>query len=388
MLRERELRQESKPLATRVNGVNFWKLERLTLLVYSILIAALATILVSLREFPLGHDPYFYLAFIGQPQPGFPPLFFYVLQFIDLNLIVFLATATIIFFFGLIVRERGAAQESSLPLMFLLAAPAFTFRLAFLEDDLIGVPLCLIAVWLYLKNRKHEAFALLAISALVAWRGCLLFLGFLAFNEVRERTKLAWLALPVLALFVRPDAIVGENSLGFLFIPITLLSVTLGLLNWKSASGFNKAWSAWFLALGILSAKWLWLAVFPLAIMLSDLVQNSNRRDGFVVMVVGLGLFIGSLFVLNAAPTGAQLHDIQMVVDICGSSEINNEWWLGHWLRYNGGNPRYSNLKHTPEAYMPGPAACHLTNSTLGLPLVRDFGWIRLYQDPGIPTSP
>lgn len=358
------------------------------LVITAVIVATIVTLPTLIRPYPFGADSYYYLAHAGDPQQGFPfPMFFVAL--LPIPLITFATTLAAALLLGLIARKAGVS-EAHYPVLLLLAAPIILMKFAEIEDDLIGVAFCLAAVYFLfkfyegwtIKESDSNTFWLIACLAagLLCWRGAYMFVGLFVFYFLTKRSKWFWLALPAMAAVIRPDNIVGENNIGLIYIPIALLGVILGVLNPNIRKGFVGVWAIWFLFAGLLRAKWLWLAAFPLAILLWDHVRFSKKAEGFILLAVGLGLFVGMMSVVQGPPTATQMHDLEDVVIRCNGSEINNEWWVGHYLIQLGGHPRYTNLFPQPTAYMPGAAVYHLTNETLALPLVRDYGWMKLYH--------
>ena len=367
--------------------------ERWPLILVVILLALVVVAPQVLREYPLGMDPFYYMAYGSEPQPGMPPLFFFLTTIPSL-LLSFVVTASVLYLFYLIWVEAGGQPIPSSPLnplWLLIAAPAFFLRMAIFEDDLIGIPLCLFAVLIFLigekKSRLYKvaALGLTAVGYFVVWRGCILFLALFMFYELVKRFKWGWLTLPFVTIYpgLQPSTFVGEAQAGFLFLPVFMMGLLLGVLGWFKTHKFIQVWAFFFLGLGLLQARWLWLATFPLAIMLWEFLKDHKKKEAFLIVAVGLGLFMGSMTIIQSQPLSQQMSDLKEVISITGNNEINNCWWTGHWLYWLGGNPRYTNLRPQPISYNPGPAPYHLTNESLNLTLVRDFQWIRLYrQEP------
>ena len=336
------------------------------------------------RSLPAGMDPYYYLSLVGTPQPGMPPLFFF-LAGLPTVLVAFLSTICIVFLTYKIFTQLGAPNPL-IPTLLVGAAPGLTFRMALFEDDLLGVPLGLAAIHLWLKGHRILALALCGISYFVAWRGTMLFAAMLGLSWLAERTKWWWINIPMLGLYFQPNNLVGEEQLGIPFLPIVLMGTLLGFAAWKKVPTFVQVWAFFFLGLGILNAKWLWLAAFPLAFMLYKLYwdQNKEKLYGFVIFAVGVGLFCGSMLVVSSEPTAQQFADIQEMKLYIGEEAFDNSWHFGHWFNYNGMNPINTNLH--PSAYIAPPwnttwAVYHNCSEELvGYDMFKNFTWACLYR--------
>lgn len=359
---------------------------RLLIVCSIIFLTSLVMIPNLLREYPLGMDPYYYLHHAGDAQPGMPSLFFGIAELPPLP-VTFVLTAILLYLFWLIGLECGVfgiSPLSSIGITLVLSAPAFLLRSALFEDDLIGVPISLFCLYLYIKAKsnweKALAVLLLVAASVVAWRGCLLYVGMLVFYELAKRTKKIWLSLPALAFYFRPDNLVGEHSVGFLFVPISLLGATLGLMGWCKSKLFVRVWAVWFLALGILQAKWLWLATFPLVLMLWEYLKDQKKRDTFLVIAIGLGYFMGAMAVMQSAPSAQQMEDVQEISLITYNYTVANSWHFGHWLRWAGANPINDNLHPDRQDWN---GTWLLSHEPLeGYKLVKNYSWALLYCAP------
>lgn len=342
-------------------------------------ILSLIIILVQkLRSLPMGMDPYYYLAHIGVPQPGMPPLFFYLAGLPPVA-VAFIITLMVLILSYFIFNQLGA-RNPLIPSLLVSAAPGLTFRMAMFEDDLIGIPIGLGAILLWLKGRKLEALGLCFIGYFVAWRGTALFAVMLLLSWLAERFKYWYFALPALLIKIRPDSMVGENNIGLIYIPIVLLGLFFGVRGWKTSPKFVQIWAAFFLFCGVMQAKWLWLAAFPLAYMLYDYISGWDEKKikGFLILFCGLGLVFGSWMVYSAAPKAQQFTDIQSI----NATEIDNDWEFGHWLRYNGIEPTNDNL-YPGRAIPPDRWEKEFAlskNITDGYELVDNFTWSLLLR--------
>lgn len=357
-----------------------------------IVLSLLSLIIIAvqlLRDLPLGMDPYYYLHYAGVVQPNMPPLFFH-LAGLNLILIAFAAIFSVLILTYFIFNQLGA-RKPLLPTLLVAAAPGLTFRAAIFEDDLIGIPIGLGAILLYLKGRKIEAFGLLFIGYFFAWRGTAVFAVMLALSWVAERFKHWWVLLPALALRFRPNDLVGEEAFGLPYMPIVLLGALLGLKAWNKVPVFVQVWAGFFLFLGLLNAKWLWLACFPLAFMLYKLYWDYPKEKlyGFIILVVGLGIVFGSFMVYQSAPSNNQFEDMLDMKTYIGEEEFGNSWWLGHWMTYLGLNPINNNLNPNIEMGMiPTPwnttwAVHHnCTHPMAPYELVKNYSWACLYRLP------
>ena len=357
--------------------------KRCVVLLTILFIAALIVAPQLLRAFPLGCDPYYYLAYASNPQSGMPPLFFYLSGLPTIPVTLILIAASLFLFYR--IAKEARSPNPVLTTALLLGAPVLFLRAAIFEDDLLGLPVSLGLVYAFMRTDGWARWLVIVTTVLLGfqvWRPLWLFAGLFVFWEIVTRFRWAWLTLPMLGVVGYTGtsaAMVGENQPGLLYIPVMLLGLALGITG-IIKGGFMAAWAVWFLFLGLLQAKWLWLAVFPLGIILHREVYGKKNYQALMVLVIGLGVVMGSLYVVNAQPTLGQMTDLAEVVRIADGAEINNEWWTGHWLVWLGGNARYTNLSPTPEAYMPGEARYHLTTEVLPLPVIKNYTWVVLYE--------
>ena len=333
-------------------------------------------------------DPYYYLALINTPQPGMPPLFFY-LAGLPIVPVAFLTTLVMLVLLYKIFNQLGTPNPL-LPVLLVGAAPGLTFRMAVFEDDLLGIPLGLAAIHLWLAGRKWCALGLCFISYFFAWRGIALFAMMLVLSWIAERFRYWWILLPGLLLQFKPNNLVGEEAFGLPFMPIVLMGTLLGLKAWNKVPTFVQVWAGFFLFLGLLNAKWLWLAAFPLAFMLYALYWDIKKEKlyGFVIFAVGVGLFCGSMLVISSVPYPQQFEDISVMKTYIGEEKFYNSWEYGHWFNYNGMNPLNTNLNPFEQRGMTPPHKWNTTwvvynNCTEGVrgyDMIENFTWSCLYR--------
>lgn len=361
------------PLSSRVKKIlDADSKSTIVLVLFSFLIIAVQ----FFRSLPMGMDPYYYLHYLNLPQPGMPPLFFF-LAGLPTVLVAFLSLSCVLIMCYIIFNQLGAPSPL-LSVLLVGAAPGLTHRMALFEDDIVGIMFGVFAILLYTHGRKFEAVLFCAIGYILAWRGTALFGAMLVLAFIAERFKYWWALLPLAAIQFRPDTMIGENALGVIFIPIVLLGLFFGIRGWKTSPTFVQVWAAVFLTVGILQAKWLWLAAFPLAFMLYDYIKGWDKKkiQGFMIMCVGIGLLFGSWMVYSSVPTSQQFADIQEIKTYTNS--VDNSWEFGHWLRYNGIEPTNDNLH--PEFEIGKEEwvkeyALHRNETLPGYTLVKNYSW-------------
>jgi len=353
------------------------------------ILSVLVVIAQKLRPLPMGMDPYYYLAHAGVPQPGMPPLFFH-LAGLPPSAVAFLATLCTLILAYLIFNQLGA-RNPLIPSILITAAPGLTFRMAIFEDDLLGIPLGLGAILLWLKGRRWVALGLCFISFFFAWRGTALYGAMLVLSWIAERWKHWWVLLLGLMVHFKPNNLVGEENFGLAYMPVVLMGLLIGVKAWKKVPMFVQVWAGFFLFLGLLNAKWLVFAMFPLAFMLYKLYENYDKKKlyGFCILVCGAGLILGSLMVYQSAPTEHQFNDLMDMKQYIGEAEFGNSWHLGHWMKHLGMNPINDNLHPNEEMGMVPPPwntdwAVHHNCSFPMEPykMFKNYSWACLYRLP------
>ena len=346
-----------------------------------IILAFLAIAPQLLRPLPLGHDPFYYLAHAGDPQPGMPPAFFYLAE-LPIPLVTFAVVLATLLITYLIHNQLGADNPLS-SVALLLAAPGLLFSMNKFEDDILGLPLCLGAVYLYMKGHKLPAAALLFLTFFVAWRGALAFAAMLMLQWLSKHFKYWYFALPLLCLYFWPNSLVGEEMFGLALVPVVLLGLLWGMLQWQKTCRFNRVWASFFLFLGVVNAKWLWLAAFPLALMTHE--WSWERKKSVAILICG-GLLFGGYWVVKAEPTMQQFDDL-MEIKNSTTGMISNSWQTGHWANYLGIDTLNNNLNPQEIRGMKPPpwdtqyAIWHnFTNPLTGYVLVKNYSWIGLYE--------
>ena len=132
--------------------------------------------------------------------------------------------------------------------------------------------------------------------------------------------------------------------------------------------------------MGLLQSKLLWLALIPLGIHAAKFLGNQKNRDASIILILGIGLFVGNIMVLKSQPTQEQWSDLQEIVNLTGEDYISNDWYYGHWLNYLGARAMENNMFPKPNYTVNPNAAWALTNETLNHSLVKDYGWVKLYS--------
>lgn len=363
-------------------------------IVWLVVLAALIALPNMMREVPLGADSYYYIHYANQPQPGFPPLFFflsninnialtYCAAFLSLSLLYCIATQ---------LNSREPLWAAAL----LLAAPGVIFKLSEIEDDVLGIVCVLACLAFYISADKNDESFIskvapilsLFLVALIAWKAAVLFLGFVALYEIAKRFKYWPILLLVVPFFIRPDSLVSEDAMGLLYAPIVLLGTIAGFKGWNKTTLFTRVWALSFLVLGICQAKFLWLAAFPLAIMLMDALRDEPEKKvaKVVSLFIVLGLAFGGFMVLKGAPSAELISDMKDIKAITGDKLVANSWHFGHWMRYAGLNPLNDNLHPgaaVNESNWTQAYALH-HNSSYPLPehyhLLHNYSWGALYE--------
>ena len=357
-------------------------------------------VVILLRADPVGMDPYYYLHYAGQPQHvadapfGMPPLFFYV-ALIPWQVI---CVGSLLIFAGLayLIAKETNNPDPALAMALISVAPMLAFRFAMPEDDIIGILLgfafiycCMrlkpfagkVVPWLYCNYKGLCVCAIIAFVGFFTWK---LFPIFMVFPLVSWTTKKFW---PIIAIggaamlaASQLNTIVGENILGIIAAPITLFGLIIGLKGIKDAPHTLKMMTIYFLCMGAVAAKFLWLCILPLALCLSIALQGMKNKDFAIVFLIGVGLMFGAYYTLGAMPTKLHTSDLKEIANITNGELIANDWTWGHWLRYYGANPTEDNL--SPKwVYSTDPAAewC-LTENRLPADLVKNFSWVHLYR--------
>lgn len=368
-----------------------------------LLIAALCVlgaIGAYLRPFPMGFDAYFWMTpGLAHASGLYPPFFSVIAPFLfAVPWLTTIAVCALIAGITYHTAREASIQHPALASALLFAAPQFLFRIAEIEDDLVGVPLCLLSLLFYLRWKRDETklhnLAIAGFAGMFAflfWRGAVIYALALAINEARRFGKPAML-VPAAALFyiIFPwfGGLSGESAFGVYWFVFGLGIVAYALHSWKiRPADDNLFWLAVvFASVALMRASYLWLFV-PIAavVLVNDLggwLLNDRIGSAVLGFAVVFGLLFGNVGVIAEHPTPGEIADVKDVANITAGAPIANDWQYGHWLRWAGANPLFSNLHPQPKLTIPEEAEYVLSEESLTLELVKNYSSFALYRAP------
>ena len=358
----------------------------------------LAHIGTFMRAWPMGYDPYFYLA--GRAaEAGYPPLFGSVV-----SLAFSYPWLTAIFFTTILagltfhIASKFGAKRPWLATVLLFSAPQFIFRTAVIEDDLLGVAFTLLLLLAYVIWEKKGTWITLGLAGFIGlvgmltWRGTLFYILAIGINEGRKHTKLAYI-VPLLAFLYFSSIVVptGESVLGVYYIALGIGILTYSFYSLKKPLE-NKTLMVLFYtfaAVALAQARWIWLVVPFAAIVTSELAGDwlVEKKVGSAVLgfAIAFGLLFANVGIYTEQPTNQTMQDIFAVANITEGEPIANDWQYGHWLKYAGANALYTNLIPQAELDVPENVSWVLCSHNTDFPatsLAANFSSFALLRVP------
>jgi hypothetical protein len=316
------------------------------------------------RPFPIGYDSYNYLSFVFGKQQYLQGENIFVTTLFSLFPKSFFFWAAIssalLFFSSIIVAKMGDFLYPKYGLWAGLLMWIGLFTTAYLlqlEPMSFGVTLCLLATYFFVKNKNKanwKTIITIAFSSLI-WEGSPLF--FLAFSLIDYR--LAIISIPFTIFFWNPimagifpsytvtefTPIIGGIFVFFLFFfkfyGIGPFKEKKDWWNPKKYFDFTihnslKVFILFFYVLALLQLRFASLLVPFMAINTSIRLNNSMQL--LTVFFIGLFVLVGTiLWITSFSPTLSEVSIIKKVVSL--EPNVQNDWDLGHWIAFFGGNP-------------------------------------------------
>ena len=358
------------------------------------ILAILAHIGTFYREWIMGYDPYFWLTPGRAAAAGYPQLFTFIAErAFEHPWVTAISFTAVIAGLTYHLAKNVNAKRPWLAAVLLFSAPQFIYRMALIEEDLLGVALALAMLVVFLKRRRDATIVLGALS-LLSWRGSFVYVSSIAINWVRARANWVIYAIPVAVAiyFGFPIVTTGESIPGAVFFVFGLGALSYSLMNLKRPHE-NELINTCFILFGsmaMVQARFIWLLAPFAAVIVSDLAGDwlVEKKVGAAVLgfLVAFGLIFGNVGVYTEAPTAQQMIDVQEVARITQQDAISNDWHYGHWLRYFGANATYSNLQ--PQSFHAKPGdekwllVSHFSPYASELPLYRNFSSFQLLVVP------
>lgn len=344
------------------------------ILLASFLFAGILFLMHLLIPYPVGNDAVYFFG-VGcnwnvetQNIYLIPKLFF---QSIGCNLILFKIVGAVLAFFCFFIIGKTAQllnkKNGWVAIPFSFFSLAMPFGLIQLEDDLLALPFLFLSNYFFLKGflEKKERFYFLALilivfTGLFFWRGAVVYLLSLSFFFLPSR-----IIIISALLFIKgfgSEMIISifpyfENQV---IEELPLLGLQYQYLGWLGLFlVYEKIWLFIpFLFFAFLKAKyaihlsfWLAIGVIPLIKLFQT---NSNLNQKFPEILIKnltiLVLIMGLLFsiaqgyaLLHQYPTPNQIQAIKETIELSKKEKlkINNDWALGYYIRFYGGQPNH-----------------------------------------------
>lgn len=293
-----------------------------------VLLVFIACLAYLLRDTVYGGDSYYFIEQFGYDLLG-------------IKIIVCLGigvTGFILFK----LAEYYEIKNPTLVVLFALACPALLFFLYKFEDDIMGFPFLLGAMYHYLKENDFFALIYLVWAGVIYHGSIVLLLGFgligpwfyslLSLLALVFFSNQLWGLLPTLTV-TESHPVVNTLFWLWLWIPVILLLRRWWHQRQGPVNRLEKLGLALAL-LGFINGKFVFLAVPVLSVLFVKWFEswrNSNMKR--VLPFFALGILLVSGFALFSGPPLQEDFDL-IRETLEESSEVMNSWSVGYWVNF------------------------------------------------------
>lgn len=308
-----------------------------------------------LRKFPVGDDSYYFLlnARAGVVDPSLPPVF----QYLAIatagwgHLVIPSILAAVDIILLMMIGRKLKLNNWHLVGLALLFVPVLMFRAAVFEDDILGFPLLLLAVLIFLHNKWAGLIATLPL--VFVWKMWIIVAAMFVFFMLPEIPAVALLfAMAMYFLFSFTGSGVAEEmpltiGVAFVFYPMILAFIQMVTGKLRD-NEFLFRWSIFGVALSMVATRFLILAAFPMALLFCH--TEGWKQKGLLVGGVAIAMVLASACILYFS-----MPDPAMMACLADHPNATTDWSMGYWVQWVGGNAVYT--PYAPGAEPEGYAA-------------------------------
>lgn len=257
----------------------------------------------------------------------------------------------------------------------------FVLEFAKLENDQLAYPFLFASLYFFFKKSSYSVLIslfLLGIAGLF-WQGAIFYL--IAFSI--GLWPLLFVSLPLIFFF--REQLIGEViRFGFIAENAPLkfhlhFILNFGLLGFFLEPSLTNM-GLFLFTLGMISNKF-WILSLPfLVVGMILLLERIDREDFFhltAIMSVVLVFGLAQSLWLNP-PTENDWNAIEFAIEESGGEKINNDWGMGYWVRWKGGdtNSYQSPAKQSP----PEENQLTITKFDLNCTPLKSFGEVMVFR--------
>jgi hypothetical protein len=313
--------------------------------VWLLSIAALPALMFAqlmLRKFPVGDDSYFFLlnARAGVVDPAMPPLF----QHLAIatagwgHLVIPSILAAVDIILLMMIGRKMKLNNWHLVGLALLFVPVFMFRAAIFEDDILGLPFMLLAVLIFLHNKWAGLAATLPI--MFVWKMWAVLAAMMVFF-ILPGIPAAVMLFGMAAYFVAhywswgvAEVLPLSIGVAFIFYPMILPFIRM-VIGKARDNEFLFRWSLFSVALGMVAARFLILAAFPMALLFCH--TEGWKQKGLLVGGFAIAMVLASACILYFS-----MPDPGMMDCLVAHPDATVDWSMGYYIQWVGGHADYT----------------------------------------------
>ena len=276
---------------------------------------------------------------------------------------------------------------------FMFLSSVFVLEFAKLENDVFGFVFLFASLYFFFKAMKTEKkpligirtpmgiSLLLLIPAAAFWQGTIFFPIAYTLNFV----WIAALSIPIIVFFwqqllgaVIRTRIVAEDLPMKLHSHFVLLLGFLGVV----LEPLLLPQAAFFFVLGFLNAKFWILSIPFLTVGMVLLLEKINQpyRDSLnriLIIVAVFAVFGLAQSILLNPPTQDNWQAIDYALEV-GDGNINNDWGMGYWVLWKGGNTESFGSFHRQKEFGGRQVAVTMQETTC--PILEEIGNIKIVR--------